>query len=114
MVACFVIVSLLLLRRLPRDSQGLSYRRANRYKGILLRRGGSEHPVVGNGDRQPRVGIRPTDRSTSPRSVWMCNAIAVTALVTENTGKSVSASTFLPVFASARPPQTSTTCLPST
>src|SRR5215467_8954846 len=65
MVACFVIVSLLLLRRLPRDSQGLSYRLANRYKGILLRRGGSEHPVMGHGDRQPRIGISPTDRSTS-------------------------------------------------
>src|SRR5215831_8958053 len=44
----------------------------------------------------------------------MCNATAVTALVTENTGKSVSASTCLPVVISARPPQTSTTCLPST
>src|SRR6516165_7275983 len=42
----------------------------------------------------------------------MCNATAVTALVTENTGKSVSASTCLPVVISARPPQTSTTCLP--
>src|SRR6516162_7896074 len=44
----------------------------------------------------------------------MCNATAVTALVTENTGKTVSASTCLPVVISARPPQTSTTCLPST
>src|SRR3984893_13370245 len=44
----------------------------------------------------------------------MCNATAVTALVTENTGKSVSASTCLPVVIKARPPQTSTTGLPST
>src|SRR5215472_8625871 len=34
----------------------------------------------------------------------MCNATAVIALVTENTGKSVSASTCLPVVISARPP----------
>src|SRR5207244_2921330 len=67
MVAFFVVVSLLLLqlRGLPRDSQGLSHRLTNRHKGVLLRRGGSEHPVVSYGNRQPRVGIRPPDRSTS-------------------------------------------------
>src|SRR5215469_17496790 len=36
-VAFCVMVSLLLLRRLPRNPQGLSHRLANRHKGVLLR-----------------------------------------------------------------------------
>src|SRR5262245_66595901 len=62
-VAFCVMVSLLLLRRLPRNPQGLSHRLANRHKGVLLRGSGTEHPVVGHGDRQPGIGIRPPDRS---------------------------------------------------
>src|SRR5215813_4756796 len=62
-VAFCVMVSLLLLRRLPRNPQGLSHRLANRHKGVLFRGGGAEHPVVGHGDRQPGIGIRPPDRS---------------------------------------------------
>src|SRR5712691_13112146 len=50
---------------LPRYTQGLSHRLADRHKRVLLGRGGAEHPVVSNGDRQVRVGIRPPDRSTS-------------------------------------------------
>src|SRR6516162_1853908 len=61
-----VMVSLLLLRRFPRNPQGLSHRLANRHKGVLLRGGGAEHPVVGHGDRQPGIGIRPPDRSPRP------------------------------------------------
>src|SRR6201998_2430237 len=57
------MVSLLVLRRLPRKPQGLSPRLANRNKGVLLRGGGAEHPVVGHGDRQPGIGIRPPDRT---------------------------------------------------
>src|SRR5262245_58990608 len=49
-VAFCVMVSLLLLQRLPRNLQGLSHRLANRHKGVLLRGGGAEHPVVGHGD----------------------------------------------------------------
>src|SRR6202158_608855 len=52
-----------LLRRLPRNPQGLSHRLANRHKGVLLGGGGAEHPVVGHGDRQAGIGIRPPDRS---------------------------------------------------
>ena len=57
--------ALLIEHYLPGNSQGLSHRLANRYKGVLLRRGGPEHPVVSYGNRQPGVGIRPPDRSTS-------------------------------------------------
>src|SRR5262247_2743976 len=57
-VAFCVMVSLLLLRRLPRNPHGLSHRLANRHKGVLLRGDGAEHPVVGHGDRQPGIGIR--------------------------------------------------------
>src|SRR5260370_881992 len=51
-VAFCVMVSLLLLRRLPRNPQGLSHRFANRHKGALLRGGGAEHRVGGEGGRQ--------------------------------------------------------------